>query len=59
MTSSVESLCFSKMEEIRSGVSVTTPNELSVSVDEVFSQFSRVQLREAVGPDNIPNKLLK
>jgi hypothetical protein len=59
MTSSVEPLRFTKLKEIRSRLPVTTPNELIVGVEEVFSQLSHVQLRKAVGPDDISIKILK
>jgi hypothetical protein len=59
MTSSVEPLYFSRLKEIRSRLPVTTPNEFIVGVDEIFNQLSHVHIRKAVGPDGIPNKILR
>ena len=35
------------------------PQELFVSNEEVFRSLSSLNVAKAVGPDNIPNKLLK
>ena len=47
------------MEEIRSRLPTETPNKFIVGINEIFNQLSHVQLRKAVGPDDIPNKILR
>ena len=38
---------------------LSVPHNLFVSENEVYSSLSSLQVSKAVGPDNIPNKLLK
>ena len=50
---------FSPLDHCPNSPSIHVPDELLVSSNEVFCDLSRIKTRSAIGPDGIPNRVLK
>ena len=50
---------FSPLDHCPNCPSIHVPDELLVSSNEVFCDLSRIKTRSAIGPDGIPNRVVK
>ncbi|CAB3998507.1 Hypothetical predicted protein [Paramuricea clavata] len=50
---------FSPLDHCPNSPSIHVPDELLVSSNEVFCDLSHIKSRSAIGPDGIPNRVLK